>query len=207
VSDAPTTTESNPYLRDPDVQLMLRAKAGDDAAFSELVANYQSRLVSILSNLVYSQETAEDLAQDVFMRIYRSKNGYQPTAKFSTWMFRIANNLASNARRSAGRRKEVQMAGGDSSGVQTGNAGEYLVKEKSALMPARQLDKSEMQGIVLSAMEGLNERQKMAVLLHKFEDMSYADIAETMELTVPAVKSLLTRARENLRTQLESYFK
>lgn len=186
---------------------MLRAKAGDDAAFSELVANYQSRLVSILANLVYSQETAEDLAQDVFLRIYRSKNGYQPTAKFSTWLFRIANNLASNARRSAGRRKEVQMIGGDSSSIQPGNAAEYLVKEKSALMPTRLLDKSEAQGIVLNAMESLNERQKMAVLLHKFEDMSYADIAETMELTVPAVKSLLTRARENLRTQLESYFK
>ncbi len=207
MTEALTTTDSNPYLRDPDVQLMLRAKAGDDATFSELVSNYQSRLVSILTNLVYSQETAEDLAQDVFMRIYKSKNGYQPTAKFSTWLFRIANNLASNARRSAGRRKEVQMPGGDSSSVNTGNAAEYLVKEKSALMPARLLDKSEMQGIVLQAMEGLNERQKMAVLLHKFEDMSYADIAETMELTVPAVKSLLTRARENLRTLLEAYFR
>ncbi len=200
------TSQANPYLRDPDVQLMLRAKAGDDTAYSELVANYQDRLVSILANLVYSQETAEDLAQEVFLRVYKSKNGYQPTAKFSTWLFRIANNLASNARRSASRRKEVQMPGQSGADASTPNAAEFLAKEKSALMPSRLLDRSETQSVVLAAMEELNDRQKLAVLLHKFEEMSYADIAETMELSIPAVKSLLTRARESLRTHLENYF-
>lgn len=82
---------------------------------------------------------------------------------------------------------------------------EQLVVEKSALMPARQLDKAELQAAVRAAMEQLNSRQRMAVLLHKFEGMSYADIAETMDLTQPAVKSLLARARENLREFLERY--
>lgn len=184
---------------------MLRAKEGEDDAFSQLVTNYQDRLVSIFVNIVGTQEAAEDLAQDVFLRIYRAKSGYQPTAKFSTWLFRIANNLASNSRRSKGRRKEVQFTGGDTGPVSTRPA-ENLLKEKSALMPARQLDQSEAKDIVLAAMETLNERQKMAVLLHKFEEMSYADIAESMEMTTSAVKSLLSRARDNLRTTLEPYF-
>ena len=185
---------------------MLRAKDGDDDAFSKLVVRYQDRLVGIFSSLVHDVGAAEDLAQDVFLRIYRAKSGYQPTAKFSTWVFRIANNLASNIRRSKGRRKEVQFATQESGSVSTRPA-EDMVKEKSGLMPARQMDSSEVQAIVRQAMEGLNDNQKMAVLLNKFEEMSYFDIAETMEMTPSAVKSLLSRARENLRVQLETYFK
>lgn len=198
------TAEENPYLRDPDVRLMLRAKEDDEAAFSELVTNYQDRLISIFSNLVDGRETAEDLAQDVFLRVYRSRHGYQPTAKFSTWLFRIANNLASNSRRSKGRRKEVNLKTSES-GPMSARPAEAMLKEKSALMPARQLDKSELREVVRQAMESLNDRQKMAVLLHKFEDMSYADIAETMEMSTAAVKSLLSRARENLRVALDNY--
>ncbi len=82
------------YLRDPDVQLMLRAKDGDEAAFTQLVLSYQDRLIAVFSHLLGDQDAAEDLVQDVFLRVYRARNGYQPTAKFSTWLFRIANNLA-----------------------------------------------------------------------------------------------------------------
>ena len=201
-----TKTSSNPYLRDPDVQLMLRVKDGDDDAFTKLVVRYQDRLVGIFSNLVHDTEAAEDLAQDVFLRIYRAKNGYEPTAKFSTWVFRIANNLASNIRRSKGRRKEVQFSTQESGAVNT-RPSEDMVKEKSGLMPARQFDQNEVQAIVRQAMESLNDNQKMAVLLNKFEGMSYFDIAEAMEMTPSAIKSLLSRARENLRVQLETYFK
>ncbi|ADG68648.1 RNA polymerase sigma factor, sigma-70 family [Planctopirus limnophila DSM 3776] len=192
------------YLRDPDVQLMLRAKQGDDAAFSQLVAAYQDRLVGILHHLVQDQQTAEDLAQEVFLRIYRARESYVATARFSTWLFKVANNLASNSRRNKGRRKEISLAGNES-GSMGSRPEEQLVVEKSALMPARQLDKAELQAAVRAAMEQLNSRQRMAVLLHKFEGMSYADIAETMDLTQPAVKSLLARARENLREFLERY--
>jgi RNA polymerase sigma-70 factor (ECF subfamily) len=183
---------------------MLRAKDGDDEAFSKLVAAYQDRLIAIFYHIVGSQEAAEDLAQDVFLRIYRARRGYEPTARFSTWLFRIANNLASNSRRDQGRRREVSLTGSDS-GPLGPRPEERLAMEKSGLMPARQLDKRELQGMVQTAMETLNDRQRLAVLLHKFEEMSYQDIAEAMELTPAAVKSLLSRARENLRQVLEPH--
>ena len=192
------------YLRDPEVQLMLRAKEGDDAAFTQLVKAYQDRLTNIFFHLVSSKEAAEDLAQDVFLRIYRARHGYQPTARFSTWLFRIANNLASNSRRSKGRRKEVNLAGSESGPLGV-RPQEQLAVEKSGLMPARQLDKQELQAVVQKAMETLNERQRLAVLLNKYEDMSYEDIGEAMEMSAAAVKSLLSRARENLRLVLEPY--
>lgn len=195
---------SSPYLRDPDVQLMLRVRNGDDDAFTQLVASYQDRLVSIFGHLVHDQTAAEDLAQEVFLRIYRARHGYEPTAKFSTWLFRIANNLASNTRRSKGRRKEVQFAQGDS-GTMGARPQEQILAEKSGLMPSRQMARTELQTLVRDALETLNERQRMALLLHKFEGMSYADIGETMEMSTAAVKSLLSRARENLREKLEQY--
>jgi len=198
-----TPVSASSYLRDPDVQLMLRVKEGDEAAFGQLVRKYQDRLVGIFTNMFTDTASAEDLAQEVFMRIYRARQGYEPMAKFSTWVFQIAHNLASNQRRSKGRKKEVQFARNntDSQPMDQGD----LVAEKSALMPARQFAQSETQDFVRAAMEELSDRQRMAVLLHKFEGMSYADIGAAMELTPQAVKSLLSRARENLRNLLEQY--
>ena len=201
-----TTSLDSQFLRDPDVQLMLRVREGQDAAFGELVNRYQNRLVSVFMHLIGDRGVAEDLTQDVFLRIYRARNGYEPTAKFSTWVFRIAQNLASSDRRSKGRRKEVPLKTTDS-GSLGARPQEQLFKEKSALMPTRQIDRGELQERVQSALETLNERQKLAILLHKFEEMSYDDIAETMEMTPSAVKSLLSRARESLRAQMESYMK
>jgi RNA polymerase sigma-70 factor (ECF subfamily) len=183
---------------------MLRVKHGDDEAFAQLVANYQQRLIGIFANLVDSQETAEDLAQEVFMRIYRHRDRYQPLAKFSTWFFRIANNVASKLRRTASRRHEVALNLRDS-GPLGPRPAEKVLAEKSGLMPTRQADRRESQDVVRSALETLNERQRLAVLLHKFEQMSYADIALAMNLSPAAVKSLLSRARENLRVKLEAY--
>jgi len=201
-----TQAKTNPYLSDPDVQLMLRVREGDEVAFAELVESYQDRVVSIFRNILRSQDAAEDLAQETFMRVYRARHGYQPTAKFSTWLFRIANNLASNALRSKKRRKEVQFGSGDTGPVST-RPPEKNVAEKSALMPARQLDKNELAEMIQEAMENLNDRQRMALLLNKFEEMSYGDIAEILELSPSAIKSLLSRARENLREYLENYVK
>lgn len=203
--NAPRDVEDSGFLHDPDVQLMLRAKKGDDDAFSMLVKTYQDRLTTIFFHMTRSQEAAEDLAQDVFMRIYRARSGYQPNAKFSTWLFRIANNLAINAHRNKSRRKEVPLAGGESTAMSGAHPDGQEPVEKSNLMPTRQLDKNELQAVVQKAMEQLNERQRLSVLLHKFEGMSYGEIAETMELTVPAVKSLLSRARDTLRESLEPY--
>ena len=203
---ATTQSKTNPCLSDPDVQLMLRVKQGDEEAFTELVENYQDRLVGIFTNVLGDREAAEDLAQETFLRIYRARNGYEPQAKFATWLFRIANNLASNTKRSRGRRKEVQFGSGETGPLST-RPPEKNLPEKSALMPARMLDKAELLKIVHQAMDSLNERQRIAVLLNKFEEMSYADIAATLELSPSAVKSLLSRARENMKDHLEKYVK
>lgn len=197
-----TTRIDSPFLKDPDVQVMLRVQRGEEAAFAEIVERYQHRLIAIFMHLVGERATAEDLAQEVFLRIYRARHGYQPTARFCTYVFRIAHNLASNARRSRGRRKEVQLAENPSSSLPT-----VQFKEKSALMPARQLDRSELQQSVRQAMEALNDRQRMALLLHKFENLSYSDIGDSMELSPAAVKSLLSRARDTLRARLDTYMK
>ena len=182
---------------------MLRVRDGDVASFGRLVAAYQDRLVGLLTHLVGERDAAEDLAQEVFLRVYRARNGYQPTAKFSTWLFRIAQNLASNSRRGRRRRREVPFAGAGE--LTDSRPQEALLAEKSAFLPNRQIARRELQAVVRDALEDLGDRQKMAVLLHKFEGMSYADIAETMEMTPQAVKSLLSRARDNLRTKLEIY--
>lgn len=181
---------------------MLRVRDGDESAFGTLVERYQDRLIGIFHHVLRDREAAEDLAQDVFLRVHRARQTYEPKAKFSTWLFRIANNLASNSRRSKGRRKEVQMVGSDS-GALGPRPAERMAVDKSGLRPSRLLATDELRDLVRQAMESLNDRQRMALLLHKFEDMSYADIGETMELTVPAVKSLLSRARESLREKLD----
>jgi RNA polymerase sigma-70 factor, ECF subfamily len=193
------------YALDPDVRLMLEVRDDKAAAFEELVARYQGRLVTVLKHQVGSRELAEDLAQDVFLRVYRARKSYQPGAKFSTWLFTIANHVAANALRSQSRRHEVALRSSDS-GPLGPRPLDRMLQASSGQMPARQLAKVEMRDIVRMAMETLNERQRMAVLLSKFEGMSYAEIAAVMEISPPAVKSLLSRARENLREVLQPYF-
>jgi len=191
-------------LRDPDVRLMLEVRDDNAGAFEELMLRYQARVVTILEHLVSDRDQAEDLAQEVFLRVYRARKSYVPGAKFSTWLFTITNNVAANALRSRTRRREVSLWTSDSSGA-VRNPWDRLVQASSGQLPARQLDKAEMRDIVRLALTSLNERQRMAVLLSKFEEMSYADIGEAMEMTPQAVKSLLSRARVNLRLVLEPY--
>ncbi|HEX4144884.1 MAG TPA: sigma-70 family RNA polymerase sigma factor [Pirellulales bacterium] len=193
-------------LQDPDVRLMLEVRDGSAAAFDELMTRYQSRLVTVLDHLTGRRELAEDLAQEVFLRVYRARGRYVPGAKFSTWLFTIANNVASNALRTLARRPEVQVAPRDP-GASGGHSLDHLALAASGLLPTRQLDKAELQEVVEQALAKLNPRQRMAVLLSKFEEMSYTDIAETMEMSPQAIKSLLARARDNLREALEPYLK
>jgi RNA polymerase sigma-70 factor (ECF subfamily) len=183
---------------------MLLVRDDDANAFEELMRRYQSRIMTVLEHMVGRRDQAEDLAQDVFLRVYRARKSYIPRAKFSTWLFTIANNVASNALRSLSRRREVhvQPAG---SGALSANPLDEMAQASSGWMPARRADKAETAEVVRMAMQSLNERQRMAVLLSKFEDMSYADIAATMELTPQAIKSLLSRARGNLRQALGPY--
>ena len=202
-----TVTESSARryeLQDPDVRLMLSVRDGSAEAFNELMLRYQNRLMTILEHLTGRRETAEDLTQEVFLRVYRARLRYVPGAKFSTWLFTIANRAASNARRSQSRRPEVNLDA-HASGPMGANPLDQMALAASGLMPTRRIDKEELHEVVRAAMQNLNERQRMAVLLNKFEDMSYADIATSMEVSPEAVKSLLTRARVNLRQALEPY--
>lgn len=188
---------------DPDVRLMLCVGRDDAGAFEQLVARYQNRLLTLLEHLLGSPDLAEDLAQEVFLRVYRARKTYRAEALFSTWLFTILNNVVNSSRRTSARRREVHLAGGNgSSGAMTLD---QMVQDASGLMPTRQLAKAEMNQIVRLAMDSLNGRQRMAVLLSKFEGMSYEEIAESMQLSTKAVKSLLFRARENLREMLEPY--
>ncbi len=200
------TTAPNYELRDPDVRLMLQVRDDNAAAFEELVLRYQGRLTTVLEQLVQKRDLAEDLAQEVFLRVFRARKTYQPGAKFSTWLFTIANNVASNALRSLARRREVNLS--PRSDRDTGpDPLDQMALEARGLMRTRQLDRIERAEIVQQAIQLLSDRQRLALLLSKFEGMSYAEIGETMELTSQAVKSLLSRARGNLRVALEPYMK
>jgi RNA polymerase sigma-70 factor (ECF subfamily) len=190
-------------LADPDVRLMLEVRNGDAHAFEELMLRYQNRVLSLLAHLVGQRDLAEDLTQEVFLRVYRARNRYVPGAKFSTWLFTIAGNVASNALRTKARRREVHLAPLASESAP--HALEAIALAASGLMPTRQLDKAELCAAVQQAVLSLNDRQRMAVLLAKFEHFSYADIAEVMDLSPQAIKSLLSRARCNLREALEPY--
>ncbi|HWY87967.1 MAG TPA: sigma-70 family RNA polymerase sigma factor [Gemmataceae bacterium] len=190
-------------LRDPDIRLMLRVRDDDNEAFAELVELYHQRLVTVMHHLVASTEEAEDLAQEVFLRVYRGRKKYHPRAKFSTWLFTIANNLALNALRSRRRRPVVPLNLRDS-GPLGPRPAEQLVQDRGNL-PAHNMQQQELILMIHVALDGLSERQRVAVVLNKFEDMNYAEIAEVMGLSTKAVKSLLSRARDNLRSALKEY--
>ena len=191
---------------DPDVRLMLRVRDDDAAAFEELVRRYQNRLVRLMEHMGPRRDQAEDLAQETMLRVFRARKRYEPGAKFSTWLFTIAGNVARNASRAQGRRRELSEV--DSPGSASGSQPavlEGMVMERSGLMPTRQLEGVERAEMVRQAIQTLGDRQRMALMLSKFEGMSYVEIAEAMDLSTKAVKSLLSRARVNLKEALQPY--
>ncbi len=188
--------------RDPDVRLMVQARNDVPGAFEALVERYQNRLVGIFFHMVGSREEAEDLCQDVFLRIYRARKGYRPRAKFATWLFTIANNLAINHLRKKGRSPSVSLVGASGSQPVPGIGRQLEGREGT---PSAQVRQAELSDVVKDAMATLNEDQKMAVLLNKFEEMSYAEIGDVMGRSPAAIKSLLARARTQLREHLEPY--
>ena len=197
------STES-PTTADPSTALMLRVRDDDATAFEQLVGLWQERLVTLFLHQTGDHATAEDLAQEVFLRVYRARANYQPTAKFTTWIHTIAHNVASDLRQRSYRRREhgvPQTASASSSAIGL----EDLAVAASGFLPARLAARSELQAVVQQALSTLNERQRMAVLLAKFEQCSYEEIAAAMSLSVPAVKSLLFRARDHLREAIAPY--
>jgi len=193
-------------VHDTNIRLMLAVQNDDASAFEELMFRFQGRVQSLFRHLISNQEVAEDLTQDVFLRVFRARKSYKPKAKFSTWLFTIANNVALNQLRSQRRRPEMLFGGLVRNTLsETTFEPAEAIAAGSEMMPARQLDKSELREMVRLAVEALNERQRMAVLLSRFEGMSYAEIADVMKLSPQAVKSLLCRAHIQLRNLLQKY--
>jgi RNA polymerase sigma-70 factor, ECF subfamily len=182
-----------------DVQLMLDVKAGDPSSFDFLLTKYRSPLVNFLYRMVRDRATAEDLAQDVFLRVYRARKEYIPSAKFTTWLFRIATNAALNSVRD--NRHQTMAVSLD---APVGDGQDSAPRE----LPAREmridehlLERDRVE-FIQRAIASLPEKQRAAVLLHKYEEMDYAEIAKVLDCTEAALKSLLFRAYENLRVQL-----
>jgi RNA polymerase sigma-70 factor (ECF subfamily) len=204
VSKLPADPRSDGTSDDPSTRLMLRVRDGDVEAFEELLGLWQPRLVTLFLHHTGDHATAEDLAQEVFLRVFRARGTYRPTAKFTTWVHTIANNVARDLRDRAYRRRERGVpVSAAASASQIGL--DHLAVAASGLLPGRVADRGELQAVVQEAIGGLPERQRMAVLLAKFEHCSLDEIAAAMDLTVPAVKSLLFRARDQLRTALAAY--
>jgi RNA polymerase sigma-70 factor (ECF subfamily) len=176
---------------------MLDVKAGDEASFDLLLQKYRRPLVNFLYRMVRDPATAEDLAQEVFLRVYRARKQYSPSAKFTTWMFRIATNLALNSvRDNRHRRMQVSLdapAEEDEAPIQV-PARDMRIDEHMV-----ERDRAEF---IQRAIAALPEKQRVAVLLHKYEEMDYGDIARILECSESALKSLLFRAYETLRVEL-----
>jgi len=188
---------------DYDVGLMLAFQRGDELAFQELVERNHARVIGLIYRFISDSSDAEDLAQEVFLRIYRARHTYKPTAKFSTWMFRITANVSLNALRSrANRRDDVSI----DQMVESGEGSRALLDPETT-MPDHHLHQEELQGKVQEAIQALPEKQQIAVILNKYEGMSYADIARTIGCSTMAVKSLLARARDNLKDRLLLYLR
>jgi RNA polymerase sigma-70 factor (ECF subfamily) len=185
-----------------DAEVMLRVKAGDQSAFDYLVQKYRRPLVSFMYRMARNASAAEDLAQEVFLRVYRSRHTYEASAKFTTWLYRIATNLAVNhARDTRHERPEVTISL-DEPDEETGTTPD--VADATVSVEQAMLRRERMLAI-RSKVEALPDRQKLAVIMHKYQQMDYKQIAEVLKLSESATKSLLFRAYESLREQLKEF--
>ncbi len=182
---------------------MLRVKDGDEGAFAKLVTLYQDRVLGLAYRYLSERGSAEDLAQEAFLRVFKAKERYVPTAKFSTWLYRIVVNLCLNEIRYRKGRPAMSLA------VVTETSSNLNVDlaDQSEPEPGQTLEDEELSIRIREIISDLPENQRIAILLNKFEGFSYQEVAETMETTVTAVKSLLTRARVNIRERLVPYLK
>lgn len=188
------------YTDDPDVQLMLKVKDGDARAFDQLMENNYKPVLNFIYRYVGSAEIAEDLTQDVFLNIYNAREKYAPKAKFQTFAFQIARNLSLNELR---KHKRVMISmdasmDGKESGMQR------QLEDVNSPAPDAQIQQDELQQQVKEAIDALPENQRAAVILRRYHGMSYEDIAQSMQTTEKAVKSLLSRAKENLKILLKN---
>jgi RNA polymerase sigma-70 factor (ECF subfamily) len=185
--------------RDPDTARMVRARRGDAAAFAELVRRYWQPVVGRFYRQLGDRQDAEDMAQEVFLRLYRARRRYRPRAKFSTWLYHVANNVARNAIRSRRRHPCRPMSRLSAGAPDDAFTQRYLPDHGDS--PSRPLERAELAVQVRSAIESLAERHRLALEL-QFQDRTYREIARRLALTPEATKSLLYRARQQLKQTL-----
>ena len=186
---------STPFQNDPGVQWMLAYQAGSEEAFERLVQTYSAQVYGLFSRFVGVADEREDLVQELFLRVVRARQRYQPTARFSTWLYRIAFNLAVN--RSERTRNDASLEGSP--------AGRDAWDRPGAEDPAAGLEREDVVRAVRSSIAALPESQRMALILAKYEELSFAEIAVVMDSSEKAIKSLIHRAREKLRERLAPF--
>ncbi|MCI0350189.1 MAG: sigma-70 family RNA polymerase sigma factor [Acidobacteriales bacterium] len=190
------------YAQLSDTDVMLRAQAGDDAAFDYLVQKFRRPLVSFMYRMARNLAVAEELSQEVFLRVYRSRQSYAAEAKFTTWLYRIATNLALNHIRDTKHERPENSVALDESDEESGLA--FELPDPSLTAEQKMLRRERMQAI-RKHVESLPERQRMAVVMHKYQSMDYREISKVLKLSESATKSLLFRAYETLREKLKDF--
>ena len=185
-----------------DAEIMLLVKTGDESAFTFLVQKYRRQIVGFMYRMCHNPATAEELAQEVFLRVYRSRESYEASAKFNTWLYRIATNLAVNHARDTRHERPENTLRLDEPDPETGTAPDLA---DGSLTAEQQILRRERLAVVRQKVQGLPERQRMAVIMHKYQQMDYREIADVMKLSESATKSLLFRAYETLREQLKEF--
>jgi RNA polymerase sigma-70 factor (ECF subfamily) len=181
-----------------DVALMQLAGTGDAVAFEELVERHQRLVLGTVARMLGNNSEVEDIAQQVFVRVWRNAKRYVPRAKFTTWLLKITRNLVFNELRRRSRHAQVPLQ------VEAEDE-ERPIRDERATAPDASLLEQELQDAIESAIAQLPETQRMAVVLRRYDDLSYEQIADVLDQSVPAVKSLLFRARTELRTRLSRY--
>lgn len=190
--------EEKKEANDRDVELMLRAGEGDVAAFQELVEIHQSAVIGTVAKMLGSPSEAEDIAQQVFVRVWKSAKRYKPQAKFTTWLFTITRNLVFNEVRRRQRKPTVSVEEREEESHQ-------VVEDKATVTPDQDVLQAELESAIDKAIESLPEKQRIAVILRRYEEMPYEEIGKVISMSVPAVKSLLFRARSQLKEALQQY--
>jgi RNA polymerase sigma-70 factor (ECF subfamily) len=181
-----------------DVRLMQQVARGDTKAFEELIEKHQTLVAGTVARMLGSNSDVEDIAQQVFIRVWKSARRYVPRAKFTTWLLKITRNLVFNELRRARRRAQVPLQSEP-------GAEEIPLKDETNPAPDASLLEQELRQAIEQAIMQLPESQRMALVLRRYEQLSYEQIAEVLDLSVPAVKSVLFRARTELRSRLSKY--
>lgn len=191
-----------PDQADPDAVLMLRVKRGDRAAFAELVGKYRQPLFNFIFRTLRDETETEDVAQNVFLQVYKSRARYRRTARFSTWLFTIARNLCLNEIRRRSRHPAESL---EEARTEHAEQPQRQYEDKKIFLPAESLLHGELAGKIEEALDSLPENQRTAILLCRQDEMSYEEIAEILDCSLSATKSLIHRSRETLKEKLKPY--